>query len=144
MSSLSSSCFLGAKLWPLQNVFFSFVSPRYNSQLAPNGALVFTKHDSVCSLKRKKPAILELAYVGLNSLNQRWEFIKENKKVRKHAFDQEIDQETKKKNRKHALDQKKRINFLFFLIVFLVGFLVESVFSFFFLTFLFSFIMTWF
>ena len=85
--------------------FFSFVSPRFNSQLAPNGALVFTTHDSVCSLKRKKPAILELAYVGLNSLNQRWEFIKENKKVRKHAFDQESDQE--KKERENTLSTKK-------------------------------------
>ena len=31
---------------------------------------------------------------------QRWEFIKENKKVRKHAFDQESDQEKKKKGKK--------------------------------------------
>ena len=45
----------------------------------------------------------------------RWGFIKENKKVRKqeskktrkHAFDQESDQEKKKKKeRKHALDQE--------------------------------------
>ena len=34
----------------------------------------------------------------------RWEFRKENKK---HAFDQESDQEKKKKERKHALDQER-------------------------------------
>ena len=73
---------------------------------------------------------------------QRWEFIKENKKVRKqenrlstkkvikkkkkkdgkHALDQESDQEktttAKKKERKHALDQEcdqeKRKTFFFF------------------------------
>ena len=31
---------------------------------------------------------------------------KESKKTRKHAFDQESDQEKKKKERKHALDQE--------------------------------------
>ena len=51
---------------------------------------------------------------------QRWEFIKENKKVRKkrkkHAFDKENDQE--KKERKHASTKKtikKRESFSFFL-----------------------------
>ena len=44
-------------------------------------------------------------------LVQRWEFIKENKKVitRKQAFDQESDQEKRKKERKHALDKKSDI-----------------------------------
>ena len=85
-------------------------------------------------------------------MQKRWEFIKENKRVRKQELDQESDQENKKK-RKHAFDKEsdqekkknkenalstkkatknKRINFLLFLI--------ESVFSFFFLAFLFSFL----
>ena len=45
--------------------------------------------------------------------------MKENKKVRKHAFDQESELEKKKKKeRKHALDQEKRekLSFLFSLI----------------------------
>ena len=49
--------------------------------------------------------------------DQRCEFIKENKKVRKQELGQESDQENMKKERKHALDQesvqeKKKI-FLF-------------------------------
>ena len=45
--------------------------------------------------------------------SQRWEFIKENKKVKnKHAFDQENDQEKKKKENtlstKKAIKKKKR------------------------------------
>ena len=47
----------------------------------------------------------------------------ESKKTRKHAFDQESDQEKKKKERKHALDQEsdqeKKKNFLFFLLSFI-------------------------
>ena len=61
----------------------------------------------------------------------RWEFIKESKKPRKHAFDQESDQE-KKKKKENTLSTKKTIKKkrkLFFL----VAFLVESVFSWFFL-----------
>ena len=62
----------------------------------------------------------------------------ESKKTRKHAFDQESDQEKKKKERKHAFcqesDQEKIKKTRTF------GFLVESVFSFFILTLLFSFI----
>ena len=47
---------------------------------------------------------------------QRWEFIKENKTVRKQELDQESNQENKKE-RKHALDQesvqeeKKKLSF---------------------------------
>ena len=40
----------------------------------------------------------------MDKRNQRWNFLKESKKTRKHAFDQESDQE--KKKRKHALDQE--------------------------------------
>ena len=73
---------------------------------------------------------------------QRWEFIEENKKVRKQEVDQESDLENKKKERKQDLDQggdqedkkkerkqeldqesEKGKNFLFFLITFLVDFL---------------------
>ena len=67
---------------------------------------------------------------------QRWEFIKENKTVRKQELDQES-KKTRKKERKHVLDQesvqekKKKLSF------FLIGFFAESVFSFFFLTFFF-------
>ena len=64
----------------------------------------------------------------------RWEFIKDNKKVRKHTFDQESDEDKKKKRkktcspprkqsrknengqekkRKHALDQEKKTSFFF-------------------------------
>ena len=52
------------------------------------------------------------------SSDQRWEFMKENKKVRKQELDRERDQENKKKERKQELDQesdqKKRKNFIFF------------------------------
>ena len=65
--------------------------------------------------------------------DQRWEFIKENKKVRKQELDQESDQEnknltkkaikkTRKQERKQELDQEKRKNVLFFLNTFLVKF----------------------
>ena len=87
-------------------------------------------------------------------LFQRWEFIKENKKVRKQKLDQESDQENKKKRKKtrtrprkwsrkqekkrkknknstKKVTKKKRKNFLFFLTKFLLSC---------FLTFLFSFI----
>jgi len=40
----------------------------------------------------------------MDKRNQRWKFLKESKKTRKHAFDQESDQE--KKERKHPLDQE--------------------------------------
>ena len=58
---------------------------------------------------------------------QRWEFIKENKKVRKLE---------------NTLSSKKKKvkKFLFFLVVFLASSLAKSVFSFFFFTFLFSFL----
>ena len=36
----------------------------------------------------------------------RWEFIKENKKVRKQELDQERDEESKKKERKQDLEQE--------------------------------------
>ena len=52
--------------------------------------------------------------IGVAYINLRWEFIQENKKVKKkHAFDQESDQKkkrtitVKKKERKHALGQRK-------------------------------------
>ena len=74
---------------------------------------------------------------------------KKRKKERKHAVDQESDQEKKKrtitvkkkKEKKNTLStkkatKKKKKTFLFFLFVFLVGFLVESVFSFYFSCFL--------
>ena len=56
-----------------------------------------------------------LINIGVAYINLRWEFIQENKKVKKkHAFDQESDQEkrkrtitVKKKGRKHALEQRK-------------------------------------
>ena len=34
---------------------------------------------------------------------QRWEFIKENKKVRKHELEKESDQENKKKKKENTL-----------------------------------------
>ena len=41
--------------------------------------------------------IIECTEVVKTQEDQRWEFIKENKKVRKHALDQETNQETIKK-----------------------------------------------
>ena len=48
---------------------------------------------------------------------QRWEFIKENKKVRKQQLGQESDQDNKKKKKenKNSTKKKKEKNFLFFL-----------------------------
>ena len=91
-----------------------------------------------------------------------WEFIKENKKVRKQEkrkkeLDQESDQENKKSTKKVIKKKKESFfffswSFLVFLIAILVEFLFSSLFSFFldrflgralfslFLTFLFSFI----
>ena len=67
-------------------------------------------------------------FFGAIFVGQRWEFIKENKTVRKQELDLESDQENMKKERKQELDQEsdqenKKV-FLFFL--------VKSVFSFFF------------
>ena len=77
-----------------------------------------------------------LLEMGTNTLiwaivvhKQRWEFIKENKTVRKQELDQES-KKTRKKERKHVLDQesvqekKKKLSF------FLIGFFVEFFFSF--------------
>ena len=68
--------------------------------------------------------------------NLRWEFIKENKKVRKQENTLRSRKRSRKKKRRkkiHALDQekKKKLSLLF-----LIVFLVEKVFSFFFSYFL--------
>ena len=58
---------------------------------------------------------------------QRWEFIKENKKVRKQENKNSTMKATKKtrenKNSTKKATKKKRKNFLFYLIIFLVEFL---------------------
>ena len=62
----------------------------------------------------------------------RWEFIKENKKVRKQELNQDSDQEKKEELNQKSDQENKRArtrprktekNFLFFLIIFLVEFL---------------------
>ena len=55
----------------------------------------------------------------------RWEFIKENKKVRKQELDQESDKEKKRKQEleQESDQEKKKKNFLLFLITFLLEFL---------------------
>ena len=86
-----------------------------------------------------------LYYLYSHSRPQRWEFIKEKKKVRKRENKKTRKQKNKnstkkaikktlKSGSKHVLDQEsvqgKNIkNFLFFLIVFLVDCLVEFLFS---------------
>ena len=82
-------------------------------------------------------------FFGAIFVGQRWEFIKENKTVRKQELDLESDQENMKKERKQELDQesdqenKKKLSF--FLDHFLARVLVFFLFFSCFLTFLFSF-----
>ena len=88
----------------------------------------------------KKPSEEDAAITSLKraagisrKMRLRWEFIKENKKVRKQENKNSTKKAIKKKKSTKKATKKKRKNFL----IFLITFLVESVFSCF-LTFLFS------
>ena len=63
-------------------------------------------HSFIKSHPEKNNKSAGIVFLVMRQKEQRWEFIKETKKVRKHAFDQESDQENTLSTKKEI--KKKR------------------------------------